>query len=400
MDHASIQWGSIAPFFSVRKALSALLVLFIPLVTACGNEGTSQAKKEARTNERETSPTRFELDKEAYGYRLRTLTERSEGNGQLYHLIKKGQKAPETGQDAIQLRIPLERIACMSSTHVGMLLALEEAGRIAAFSSKDHLYDQDIRERMEAGGIEAIGMQRSVNTEKLVSIKVDLLLDNGMGKGTNGEDKIRRKAGIPSIDILAWKEADPIARLKWLRVFGALTGKKAKADSLIEHRKSRYDSIASLIDGRERNPEVLCNAPHKGTWHIPGGESYMTGMIRDAGGKQPWPEDEATGGVPKSLEEVIAKGGDANIWLNPGQADDLEGLLSMDKRISRIEAFQKREVYKNDRRKIEGGGNDHWESGIVHPEIILADLAQIFQPDLFPNRELCYYRELPMKQSR
>ena len=40
------------------------------------------------------------------------------------------------------------------------------------------------------------------------------------------------------------------------------------------------------------------------------------------------------------------------------------------------------------------GGNDYWESGVVHPERLLADLIHIMHPDMLPDRELYYYQRL------
>ena len=39
------------------------------------------------------------------------------------------------------------------------------------------------------------------------------------------------------------------------------------------------------------------------------------------------------------------------------------------------------------------GGNDYWESGVVHPDLVLRDLVKIFHPELVPE-EFVYYRRL------
>ncbi len=395
MDHSYPRQGS--SVLPLARKSEKVLVCLLFLLTACGSEESDRKTPDGRQRGSEPTPTRFQIEEKGYGYELRILPEAGTASEKVYQLIERDKKAPDKQGGAIRLRIPVERMACASSTHAGMLLALGESQRIAAFPSKKHLYDKELRRRMEENDIEAVGMQRSLNMEKLVSLEVGILLGDGMSKGGKNKGKRLREAGIPTLEILAWKETGPIARLDWLQVFGALTGRKSKADSIIEARSRAYDSIASLIPSGKKAPEVLCNAPHKGTWHVPGGNSFMSHMIRDAGGKQPWPENDATGGVPKSLEEVIAKGADADIWLNPGRRNSLKEVSAVDTRIARIKAFNKGAVYRNDRRKVKGGGNDHWESGIVHPELILADLLQIFHPDLMPEPELHYYRKLPKK---
>ena len=39
-------------------------------------------------------------------------------------------------------------------------------------------------------------------------------------------------------------------------------------------------------------------------------------------------------------------------------------------------------------------GNDFWESGVVCPDLVLADLIRIFHPELNLGGELYYYRKL------
>jgi iron complex transport system substrate-binding protein len=41
-----------------------------------------------------------------------------------------------------------------------------------------------------------------------------------------------------------------------------------------------------------------------------------------------------------------------------------------------------------------GIANDYWESGIINPHVILADLINILHPELLPDHKLHYYRQL------
>ena len=40
------------------------------------------------------------------------------------------------------------------------------------------------------------------------------------------------------------------------------------------------------------------------------------------------------------------------------------------------------------------GGSDFWESGVLRPDRVLADLVHIFHPELSETDELYYYRQL------
>ena len=49
---------------------------------------------------------------------------------------------------------------------------------------------------------------------------------------------------------------------------------------------------------------------------------------------------------------------------------------------------------KFDRLRNAAGGSDFWESGVLRPDRVLADLVHIFHPELSETDELYYYRQL------
>jgi len=101
------------------------------------------------------------------------------------------------------------------------------------------------------------------------------------------------------------------------------------------------------------------------------------------------------GSIPLAFEAVFAKAGEADYWLNVGYVGSLADLKAMDARYADFAAFQKGNVWNNDARTTANGGNDYYESAVAHPEVVLADLIKIFHPDLLPDHELVYYRQLP-----
>lgn len=372
--------------------------MLLALTSACRPE-SSGVDQDPIPEEGTSYAERLSIEERSYGHSVLIRKSKEGGEKLRYRLVEKGKKVGEKEDEATRIEVPVERIACLSSTHVGMLLALGGSDRIVAFSKKEYLYDRKLRDRMEKGKVEAVGMQRSLDKERLVALEADILLHDGMGTESSSSGRILRNSGISEMALSAWREEHPLGRAEWLRLFGILIGKEEKADSIFRKRARAYDSIASVAAERKERPKVLTNAPHKGTWHVPGGESYKGQTIEDAGGRNPWKKEKATGGVPKSLEEVIAKAEDADVWIEPGRAKSLQGLISRDERMKGFEALKEGKVYNNDRRNTKDGGNDYWESGPVNPHLVLKDLITIFHPDLFPDRDLHYYRRLAKETS-
>ena len=64
-------------------------------------------------------------------------------------------------------------------------------------------------------------------------------------------------------------------------------------------------------------------------------------------------------------------------------------------KFAKMPCVQRGKVYNCDKRRVTGGGNDYWESGVVQPDVVLRDLIKIFHPELESDKEFVYYRKLP-----
>ena len=52
------------------------------------------------------------------------------------------------------------------------------------------------------------------------------------------------------------------------------------------------------------------------------------------------------------------------------------------------------QVYNNNKKLNDLGKNDFWQSGFVHPELVLQDLSLIFQKDSQNDKKLIYYKKI------
>jgi iron complex transport system substrate-binding protein len=91
---------------------------------------------------------------------------------------------------------------------------------------------------------------------------------------------------------------------------------------------------------------------------------------------------------------VYIKALNADYWLNTGTASSKKDIISIDPRFSELPCFKEGNLYNNINRLNETGGNDYWESGSVHPHLILKDLAILMHPELFDDDEFYFYKKL------
>jgi iron complex transport system substrate-binding protein len=98
--------------------------------------------------------------------------------------------------------------------------------------------------------------------------------------------------------------------------------------------------------------------------------------------------------IPLNFEKVIERSSKADIWINIGVTKSLANVLAEDSRLSSLRPFKNVQLYNNNLRTSDNGGNDFWESGITHPQLILKDMIKIFHPELLPQHSLVYYKKL------
>ncbi|UZJ40181.1 hypothetical protein OO006_07285 [Prosthecochloris sp. SCSIO W1101] len=85
----------------------------------------------------------------------------------------------------------------------------------------------------------------------------------------------------------------------------------------------------------------------------------------------------------------------ADFWVNTHfRVTDLDGLLEIDERYRLFSSVKKGMVYNNNNYRFENGRNRFWDSGMVEPHVLLADLITIFHPEVLPDHTLKYYRRL------
>lgn len=166
------------------------------------------------------------------------------------------------------------------------------------------------------------------------------------------------------------------------------------ADSVFNVIENSYQTIKEQAIALENQPTVFTGLPFKGEWTVPGGNSFAATYLADAGANYLWKDDSRTGNFPIAFEQVIATALSAEYWLHAGASKTLNDIAKADSRLTSFDAWKTGNVFNNNKRVNENGGNDYWESGIVNPNLVLKDLVKILHPELFTSDTLTYYTQL------
>lgn len=312
-----------------------------------------------------------------------------------YYLVKDNPDFhPQIDQSRI-INVPVKRIICMSTTHLAMIKALGLESRIAGVSGSGFVYDDDISKRIKDGLINDIGYDSGINSELIIKSSPDLVMIYGIGSESAGYTAKIYELGTKVMYNADYLETDPLGKAEWIKVFGALFCKEKMADSLFSAIESTYNQLKEYISSHTGDkPGVMLGLPFRDTWYISPGNSYISRLIGDAGGRYLWEKSESSVSMPYGLENVYIESLNADFWLNTGSVLSKDEIVSIDPRLGSVPPFINGKLFNNNKRLNASGGNDYWESGTLNPHIILKDIASILHPELFPDHGLVYYRKI------
>jgi iron complex transport system substrate-binding protein len=330
------------------------------------------------------------------GYKLVTVRSPwpGAGRGFAYALYKRGSPRPAGVSADRFVETPVRRVVTFSTTYVAQIDAIGETDTIVGVDAVAAVSSPAIRARIAAGDVAEAARNGSPDVERIIALAPDLVLAYGVGNEWDSHPKLV-EAGLPVVIDGEWNEADPLARASWIEFVAAFYDKEAEARAYFAKVAAEYGRLKALAARAKDRPAVLVNGPFQGSWTVSGGRSYMARFIADAGGSYLWADDPGSGGLQLSIEAVYARALGARVWLNPGfGAARLADLAALDPRFASLPVAKAGDVWNNDLRRNGSGGNDYFESAVLNPQEVLADLVAIFHPELLPDRRFSYYRRL------
>lgn len=307
-------------------------------------------------------------------------------------IARDGESVPEdfTGQ---VLGKDAERIICMSSTHIAMLDAIGETGRVVGVSGIDYISNPDIQARRDSVG--DVGYEGNINYELLLSLDPDLVLLYGVNGASSMEGKLK-ELDIPFMYVGDYLEESPLGKAEWLMVAAELCNDRSRGAETFGGIAERYRAVKTAVAGSAPavRPKVMLNTPYRDTWFMPSSRSFMIRLIEDAGGEYVYTKNDSDTSVAVDLEEAYLLASSADVWLNVGPCNTLAELTAQNPKFAGIPAVRNRMVFNNNRRQTPAGGSDFWESGVIHPDLVLRDLSLILGGKPAEEGELHYYKRL------
>lgn len=367
-----------------------LLLLLLP---SCGRQGgTAQAPAPAG----DTVPLRYAtgFDIVRHGHFRELLVYNPWQPGAVlarYYLA--GDDTTRVPADGTRLRTPLRHVALTSVTHVEFMRLAGVLDRVDGLCSPRLAYNATLRSRAEAGDLADLGDSFALNVERALALRPQAVMASAYNQ-TDAHLARLSQAGIPVVYSTEWMEKSLPGRAEWVKFVAALYDREELADSLFDRVADEYERLAALARQAETRPRVMAGSDFRGTWYMPGGDSFMAHLFADAGADYFYADDPSTGSLPLNMETVLAHFAQADVWLNCGYTS-MEQLLKANPKYALFRPVHTGRVYHFNRRTLPGGANDFWESAVARPDLLLADVIATLHPGLLPGHEPVYTGQLP-----
>lgn len=292
-----------------------------------------------------------------------------------------GKAAATLGVKTDTVRTPLESNLVFTAPHCQLLTELGCQNAITGVCDKDYINIPDIKSRAQADAkvahpIMDCGSSMQPDIERIIALHPEALLispfENSGGYGKL--DKLR----IPIIETADYMETSPLGRAEWIKLYGLLLS-SSKADSLFSAIEKEYLQLKAEAAKLPLGLSILTERKTGNVWYVPGGKSTMGILLRDAHAKYIFADDQHSGSLSMSPEQIIAKGNQIDAWALKyfgGNALTKNDLLAEYQGYQALKAFQSGNIYETDTSR-----EPYFELTSFHPEILLREFIILSHPE-------------------
>ena len=331
--------------------------------------------------------TQFSITDYDGGYRLIEIE-----TGGRFLLVGEDQPVPrELDGDITVLKTPLDRIYLAATSAMDFFRALDRICciRLSGSNAKDW-YIEEARLAMEKGDLLFAGKYSAPDYELIFSEQCDLAIESTMIYHTPKIKEQLEKLGVPVLVERSSYEEDPLGRMEWIKVYGALLGESEKASELFD---LEVREVEPLLDQQKTGKKVaFFYITTTGTVNVRKTGDYVARMIALAGGEYVFSDldsGSALSTVNMTMESFYDGAKDADILIYNSTIDS--ELYSMDDLIRKSGLLADFKAVKN---------GDVWCTGknlFQEPTgfgKLIAEMHRVFTDDIPASGEMDYLHKL------
>ena len=335
--------------------LLALASLLATLAFCAGCADSSRTVEEPAPAPLGTLPLeysrQFSIERFEGGYSLVHVAD-----GRDYALVPRGAARTTLGRPgATVVETPCERIYLAASAATDLILRLDALDRVACCSAspKDCVFPE-ARAAIDSGAITYVGKYAAPDYETLLNRDCRLALESTMITHAPKVREQLERLGIPVFVERSNYESEPLGRLEWIKLYGALFGKEEEATAYFEREKKKVETlVASLgeIDASRRKKVAFFYVSSNGYVNVRKPGDYLCKIIDVCGGvyaldglRLSESESNALSTVNVDWEVFYRNAADADVLIYNGAIGG--GVASLEELFAKNELFREFKAVK------------------------------------------------------
>lgn len=324
------------------------------------------------------------------------------------------------------VRTPVERSAVFIAPHCQLMYELGCQQAIRGVCDLNYINISDVRKRAASAGKASSGNASAGNSivdcgssmapdiERIIALKPEAILVSPF-ENSGGYGKLD-KLHIPIIEAADYMESSPLGRAEWMKFYGMLFGKdknisttavgkaseaaagkaseaavgkasgaaagkaseatlpascELRADSLFAQIEKEYLNLKAEAGKLPKGLSILTERKTGNVWYVPGGQSTIGILLKDANARYIFSDDKHSGSLPMSPEQILAKGKQVDVWAFKyfgGAPLSQAQLLQEYDGYKALSAFNRGNIYQVDTSTV-----PYFELTSFHPELLLRE---------------------------
>ena len=275
------------------------------------------------------------------------------GDDQTFLLVAENADVPSgVPDDVTVLQQPLSHIYLVASAAMDYFSHLDAVDRIALSGQKESdWYIEAAKTAMQAGSMVYAGKYSAPDYETILENGCDLAIENTMIYHTPEVVEQLESVGVPVLIERSSYESDPLGRMEWLKLYGALVGKEDAAcaayDALLQ------DLQPVLAQEPAGKTVAFFYITTSGAVNVRKSGDYIAKAIRRAGGDyvsfDESGEENALSTMTIQMESFYDAAADADVLIYnstiDGELDSLDALLAKSPLLADFRAVQTGNVW-------------------------------------------------------
>ena len=280
-----------------------------------------------------------------------TLIEISTGDQ--YLIVPEDQSVPENLPDEIVvLQQPLDSIYLVATSAMDLFRALDgiDSVRLTGTDASGW-YIEEAVEALESGDMLYAGKYSAPDYELIVAEECDLAIESTMIYHSPEIKEQLEELGIPVFVERSSYESDPLGRMEWIKVYGAMLGREDEAEEFFDSEVADLEDVLNQENTGKTVAFFYITANGAANIHKPG--DYIAKMIEMAGGEYAITDveadDTATSTMNMQMEDFYLEAKDADVLIYnstiDGELETVDELLDKSGLLADFKAVEEGDVW-------------------------------------------------------